>query len=141
VQAEVQEEVQAEPALVEETFPEEIPVEVAEVEGLEVEVEVVESLPVLEVEPEEAVVALQESVQEEVIVEKGMAFPEFFVKKTVWHPRADQRVAYVAIPKDSDPKPVREGDSIENLEVLTIEPAAVILGRDGVEVRKRVGEE
>ncbi len=179
----VREEEPRQPALVEETVPEEVPVEVIEVEVLETEVEVVET-PVLEVEveveaaqrtlqqseeltsplpeetteetvevvieevleanvpaPKEEVVVIQESVAEEVVVEKGMAFPEFLVKKTVWHPRADQRMAYVSIPKDADPKSVREGDTIENLEVLSIEPAAVILGRDGVEVRKRVGEE
>lgn len=70
----------------------------------------------------------------------GLGFPEFFVKKTVWHPRSEQRVAYVSIPKDGDAQPVREGDTIESLEVIAIEPAAVTLGRDGVEVRKRVGE-
>jgi len=84
---------------------------------------------------------VEEAVDDQASAAQGMTFPEFFVKKTVWHPRSDQRVAYVAIPKDSDPKSVREGDTIESLEVLTIEPAAVVLGRDGVEVRKRVGEE
>lgn len=158
------------PALIEETVSEKPPVEPTPVvatgfAALGSEVERIES-PVLEVEvveetveetmpegveevseapspasKEEVVVVIQESVKEEAVVEKGMTFPEFFVQKTVWHPRADKRVAYIAIPKDSDPKSVREGETIEDLEVLTIEPAAVILGRDGVEVRKRVGEE
>jgi len=148
----VQEEKKVEPARIEAMVPEPPPVvqtkETAEetrVADLSPGTEM--TFPPIEKKVEaievEAVVEekVEEAVDDQASAAQGMTFPEFFVKKTVWHPRSDQRVAYVAIPKDSDPKSVREGDTIESLEVLTIEPAAVVLGRDGVEVRKRVGEE
>ncbi len=72
-------------------------------------------------------------------IEARQVSVEFSVQRTVWHPRAEQREAFIQIPPDESLQRVREGDVIGSAVVLSIEPAAVVLERDGVETRKRVG--
>ncbi len=106
--------------------PEPVPAEVEP--RLEEEKFLVDSLleEAMAVEAERRVEARQESV-------------EFSVQRTVWHPRAEQREAFIQIPPDDSLQRVREGDVIGSTVVLAIEPAAVVLVRDGVETRRRVG--
>jgi len=67
-------------------------------------------------------------------------FPSVFVHKTLWHPQPSQRLAYVSMPPGTPAFEVREGDVLGSMIVLTIEPSSVLFGREGVELRKRIGE-
>jgi hypothetical protein len=66
-------------------------------------------------------------------------YPEIRVTQTVWHPRAERRLALVGI---SGRAPIRlqEGDQLGLLAVGTIEPSGVAFKYDGVELRCRVGD-
>jgi len=68
-------------------------------------------------------------------------FPALSVRKTIWHPQPSQRLAYVSMPPGSPAFEVREGDVLGSMIVLAIEPSSVLFGREGVQVRKRIGEE
>lgn len=74
-------------------------------------------------------------------VRPPQAFPAVSVRKTIWHPQPSQRLAYVSMPPGSTPFEVREGDVLGSMIVLKIEPSSVLFGREGVELRKRIGEE
>jgi len=45
------------------------------------------------------------------------------------------------MPPGSPAFEVREGDVLGSMIVLAIEPSSVLFGREGVQVRKRIGEE
>jgi hypothetical protein len=88
-----------------------------------------------------------EIVQYEVATSKPMPtpeivrqhYPEIRVTQTVWHPRAERRLALVGI-SGRAPIKLQEGDQLGLLEVGTIEPSGVAFKYDGVEIRCRVGE-
>jgi hypothetical protein len=61
------------------------------------------------------------------------------VARTIWHPTAARRFAYVEVSGQVGPLRVREGDSVGRLTVGKIEPWGVIFLDDGVEIRHRVG--
>lgn len=66
--------------------------------------------------------------------------PMLRVTRTVWHPDAARRLALVRTSKSSAAREVREGDVIDGFEIRRIEPSGLVLERDGVETRRRVGE-
>jgi hypothetical protein len=64
--------------------------------------------------------------------------PGVHVQRTSWHPLEERRSAVVEV--DGGVVEVREGDAVGQWVVTTIEPSGVVLLRNGVEVRRRVGE-
>jgi hypothetical protein len=66
------------------------------------------------------------------------AFPPLRVERTTWHPSAERRVATVQV-GDEGPREVREGDRVEGMIVLRIEPSAIVFEHAGREVRRKVG--
>lgn len=59
--------------------------------------------------------------------------------KTVWHPRAERRVARVEVAGEPGGRELREGDVIEGYAVREIKLSGVVFERDGVTVERRVG--
>lgn len=62
------------------------------------------------------------------------------VTRTIWHPSAERRFAYLQVSGQAAPLRVREGDLVGSVSVQTIEPSGVVFLEDGVEIRHRVGE-
>ena len=67
------------------------------------------------------------------------AIPDLRVARTIWHPTADRRLAYVDVSGQAGPLRVREGDAVGHLIVQKIEPWGVVFLDDGIEIRHRVG--
>ena len=68
--------------------------------------------------------------------------PPLLVTQTIWHPRAERRVALIERLDDSEGGEalrLHEGDRIGSLQLVSIEPAGVVFVHDGVELRRRVG--
>ena len=68
--------------------------------------------------------------------------PSLLVTQTIWHPRAERRIALIERLDASDGEELlrmREGDRIGSLELVSIEPAGVVFVHDGIELRRRVG--
>ncbi|MGH0035846.1 MAG: hypothetical protein ACQGVK_12540 [Myxococcota bacterium] len=63
-----------------------------------------------------------------------------FVSSTVWHPSAARRSARIELAGESGARELREGDEVGDFTILEIEPAGVVFDRQGVRVRRRVGE-
>ncbi len=61
------------------------------------------------------------------------------VARTIWHPSADRRFAYVEVSGQVGSLRVREGDLVGHLSVQKIEPWGVVFLDDGIEIRHRVG--
>ena len=95
----------------------------------------------------EQAVRTTEIVQHEVATSKPMPtpeivlqrYPEIRVTQTVWHPRAERRLALVGI-SGRAPIKLQEGDQLGLLAVGTIEPSGVAFKYDGVDIRCRVGD-
>jgi hypothetical protein len=66
------------------------------------------------------------------------SIPGVQVQRTSWHPMAERRSAMVEA--DGGVIEVREGDAVGAWVVATIEPSGVVFLRNGVEVRRRIGE-
>jgi hypothetical protein len=64
--------------------------------------------------------------------------PSVRVEQTSWHPDPTRRTALLEV--DGGPREVQEGDSRGSLLVTKIEPSAVVFSKDGVELRRRIGE-
>ena len=64
--------------------------------------------------------------------------PGVLVQRTSWHPHEERRSAMVEV--DGGVVEVREGDAVGAWVVASIEPSGVVFLRNGVEVRRRVGE-
>lgn len=62
------------------------------------------------------------------------------VSRTVWHPNLERRLAFVSLGDSARSLRVREGDAVGTFVVQRIEPSGVIFIRDGVEVRRGIGE-
>jgi len=65
--------------------------------------------------------------------------PEVYVSRTVWHPDASRRVAYVEFDGRDEMIALREGDSIGPLTVTEIAPTGVSFDNRGSEFTRRVG--
>lgn len=65
--------------------------------------------------------------------------PEVRVAKTLWHPDADRRLAWIEVSGQTALREVREGERVGPYLVLEIEPTAVVLADGKVEIRKEVG--
>ena len=64
--------------------------------------------------------------------------PSVRVEQTRWHPDPTRRTALLEV--DGGPQEVQEGDSLGSLVVTKIEPSGVVFTKDGVELRRRIGE-
>jgi len=56
------------------------------------------------------------------------------VERTLWHPRAERRLAVLRMPGQSDFLRVREGDELGGFRVTRIEPSQVVFERDGAQL-------
>jgi len=66
--------------------------------------------------------------------------PAVYVERTIWHPDADRRVAVIALEGSEQSLELHEGDAVGTLVIREIAPSGVSFYRDGVELRRRVGE-
>lgn len=78
--------------------------------------------------------------EERVAVVERSGGPDVVVSRLVWHPAAERRVAFVDPAGGGARREVREGDYVEDYVVRRIEPSLVVFARDGVEVRRRIGQ-
>lgn len=65
--------------------------------------------------------------------------PDFVVMRTVWHPEAARRVAMIRVAGQGEAKAFGEGEAMGVLEIVEIQPSAVLFRRDGVEIVRRIG--
>jgi len=65
--------------------------------------------------------------------------PAVRVAKTLWHPDADRRLAWIEVSGQTALREVREGERVGPYLVLEIEPTAVLLSDGQVELRREVG--
>lgn len=65
--------------------------------------------------------------------------PEFVVTQTVWHPAASRRVAMIRLKGQAAARSYSEGDDLGSLELVEIQPAAVVFHRDGVKIKRSIG--
>ena len=65
--------------------------------------------------------------------------PEAIVEGTVWHPRSERRAADL-LDEDGTTLTVREGDEFLGYAIVEITPSAVVFGREGLTVQRRIGE-
>jgi len=113
--------------------------------------QVVETAPLASVAAAESVPAKTQRLDETVrpieisddfaVVQRNR-IPSVLVTQTIWHPRAERRIALIERLDASDGEELlrmREGDRIGSLELVSIEPAGVVFVHDGIELRRRVG--
>lgn len=65
--------------------------------------------------------------------------PEFVVTQTVWHPAASRRVAMIRLKGEPAARSYSEGDGLGSLELVEIQPAAVIFRRGAVKIKRSIG--
>ena len=65
--------------------------------------------------------------------------PEFVVTQTVWHPAASRRVAMIRLKGEPAARSYSQGDGLGSLELVEIQPAAVVFQRDGVRIKRSIG--
>lgn len=80
------------------------------------------------------------AAEERVAVVQLSRGPEVVVAKTVWHPEAGRRLAFVDPIGGGARREVHEGDWVEDFVVRRIEPTAVIFAGRGREIRRGLGE-
>jgi hypothetical protein len=61
------------------------------------------------------------------------------VSRTVWHPVASRRIAYLEFEGRGEIVALREGESIGPLLVTEISPTGVLFDNRGSEFKRRVG--
>jgi hypothetical protein len=113
--------------------------------------QVVESAPLASVAAAESVPAKTQrlddtvrpiQISDDFAVVQRNRIPSVLVTQTIWHPRAERRIALIERLDASDGEELlrmREGDRIGPLELVSIEPAGVVFVHDGIELRRRVG--
>ena len=85
---------------------------------------------------------LEIEISDDVAVIERNPVTSVMVTQTIWHPRAERRVAVIERlddSEDAEPLRLREGDRIGSLQLVSIEPTGVVFAHDGVELRRRVG--
>jgi type II secretory pathway component PulC len=65
--------------------------------------------------------------------------PRLAVERTIWHPEAARRRAFVRLAGRSSATEVREGDTLGGAEVRRIDPSGVVFAYEGRELRRSVG--
>lgn len=65
--------------------------------------------------------------------------PDFRIRRTVWHPQRERRIAVVELMATQEMLNLNEGDTIGTLTVQKITPSRVIFLNGTVEVTRRVG--
>ena len=68
-----------------------------------------------------------------------MPVPVVYVERTIWHPDASRRVAFVEIDGSGERVELHEGEAVGTLVVEKIEPTGVLFDHRGIEVHRRVG--
>jgi hypothetical protein len=81
-------------------------------------------------------------ISDDVAVIARNPIPSVLVTQTIWHPRAERRVAVIERLDASGGEEslrMREGDRIGSLQLVSIEPTGVVFVHDGIELRRRIG--
>ncbi len=68
------------------------------------------------------------------------SLPEFRIRRTVWHPQSERRIAVIELLPSKEVLNLSEGDTIGMLTVKQIMPSNVVFLHGSVEVTRRVGE-
>jgi hypothetical protein len=66
--------------------------------------------------------------------------PRVTVKKTIWHPTPERRVARIEVEGHEGPIELHEGDAFGLLVVAEIEPSKVVFLHRGKEFHRKVGQ-
>ncbi|MBW2271946.1 MAG: hypothetical protein JRG96_01645 [Deltaproteobacteria bacterium] len=92
---------------------------------------------------ERVVPPLEIEISDDVAVIERNPVPAVLVTQTIWHPRAERRVAVIErldVSEGSQPLRMREGDRVGSLQLVSIEPTGVVFVHNGSELRRRVGD-
>jgi hypothetical protein len=65
--------------------------------------------------------------------------PAITVKRTIWHPTPERRVAQVEVEGREGQIQLHEGDAVGTLVVAEIKPSEVVFLHQGQELHRRVG--
>ena len=65
--------------------------------------------------------------------------PKLTVKKTVWHPTPERRVARIEVEGHEGALELHEGDAVGTLVVSEIQPSGVIFLHGGEKLHRKVG--
>jgi len=65
--------------------------------------------------------------------------PKVTVRKTIWHPTPERRVAEIEVEGRKGPLELREGDAVGTLVVSEIQPSGVVFLHGGEELHQKVG--
>lgn len=66
--------------------------------------------------------------------------PKVIVKKTVWHPTPERRVARIEVEGHKGPLDLHEGDAVGTLVVAEIQPSGVVFLHGGEKLHRQVGK-
>jgi hypothetical protein len=91
---------------------------------------------------ERAVPPLEIEISDDVAVIERNPATAVMVTQTIWHPRAERRIAVIErldAAEGGEPLRLREGDRVGSLQLVSIEPTGVVFVHNGVELRRRVG--
>jgi hypothetical protein len=61
------------------------------------------------------------------------------VRKTIWHPTPERRVAEIEVEGRKGPLELREGDAVGTLVVSEIQPSGVVFLHGGEKLHQKVG--
>jgi hypothetical protein len=65
--------------------------------------------------------------------------PKVTVKKTIWHPTPERRVAQIEVEGSKGPLELHEGDAVGTLVVAEIQPSGVVFLHGGEKLHRKVG--
>ena len=68
-----------------------------------------------------------------------MTPPKVTVKKIIWHPTSERRVAEIEVEGRKGPLQLHEGDAVATLVVSEIRPSTVIFLHGGEKLHHKVG--
>lgn len=73
------------------------------------------------------------------VVRRSAPMLSLTVVRTVWHPEAAKRVAHVESEQGGSSVELHEGEAWNDFIITEITPSGVLLERDGIEIKRRVG--
>jgi hypothetical protein len=112
---------------------------VPEVEQPEVKPREVEPKPKPELKPEPEPPPVRSVARKSPPRPSARPVPKVYVSRTVWHPDASRRIAYVELEGSDETVALREGEIIGPLIVTKIAPTGVSFDNRGSELTRRVG--
>jgi hypothetical protein len=98
--------------------------------------------PLFEETPDRVEPARTIEISDDFAVIERNPVPRVLVTQTIWHPRAERRIAVIERvdgAEGGESMRLREGERVGSLQLVAIEPTGVVFLHDGVELRRRVG--